>query len=366
MIDKEKNNVLAVRWHGINDLRLDTIPIPKLDNDMVLVKNKITGICGTDKHTLHDGTFVDSSKNSINYPAILGHESSGEIIAVGKNVKTDLVGQNIKPGDSVIFFELLGCGECKYCRQEKWNVCRDYKGAALKPGTLVEYYTYRNTQLIKFEGLSYEEAAIVEPCSCALHSTRLADPKIRDTVVIIGAGCIGLLRLQIVKNSGVTKIIVIENNEKRMKLAKELGADIVINSNEKNIENTILEETYERYGADIVFEDAGLAVTQELALKLAKPHGIVMLSGISPKPASIDIFKYIQLKELTVLGAIGTGDLPDRRNDYQVSIDLIKNKKVNVKPIISNIFDIKEYKKAFSFADDGLNAIKVMIRTNSN
>jgi len=364
MYKTSKDKTLAVRWHGIDDIRLDTISIPELEEDMVLVRNVITGICGTDKHTLHDGTFVDDTEKSINYPAILGHEASGVIIDIGKNAKTDLVGQKIKSGDKVIFFELYSCGNCKYCRQEKWNVCRDYKGAALKPGTLVEYFTYKKNQLIKFEGLSFEEAAVVEPCSCALHSTRLADPKVGDTIVIIGAGCIGLLRLQIVKNLGAAKIIVIETNEKRIRLAKELGADIVVNPKSDNIENIIFNETYENYGADIVFEDAGLSETQELALKLARPHGVVMLSGISPKPAVVDVFKYIQLKELTILGAIGTGDLPDRRNDYQVSIDLIKSNKVKVKPIISDIYELKDYKNAFSAADDGLNTIKVMIKTS--
>ena len=355
---------LAVRWHGINDLRLDEITVPPLTENMVLVKNVITGICGTDKHTVLDGVFVDDSKKSLNYPAILGHESAGKIMAIGENVKTDLVGQKIEVGDNVIFFELYSCGECKYCRQEKWNVCRDYKGAALKPGTMVGYYPYKNTQLIKYEGLSYEQAAMVEPCACALHSTRLADPKVGDTVVIIGTGCIGLLRLQIVKSLGVSKIIVVEPNIKRSQLAKEFGADIVINPTIDDVESIVIRESYENYGADVVFEDAGLTETQELALKLAKPHGVVMLSGISPEPAKIDVFKYLQLKELTVLGAIGTGDLPDRRNDYLVCIDLIKSGKVKVSPLITNVYEIQDYRNAFLEANDGQNVIKVMIKSN--
>lgn len=359
-----KKDVLAIRWHGIDDIRLDNIEVPPILDNMVLVKNVITGICGTDKNTVSDGVFVDSSENSKNYPAILGHESSGQIVALAENVKTDLVGQEIKVGDNVIFFELLSCGICKYCRQEKWNVCRDYKGAALKPGTLVEYYPYKNTQLIKYEGLSYEQAAMVEPCACALHSTRLADPKIGDTVVIIGAGCIGLLRLQIIKSMGATKIIVVEPNEKRMQLAKKMGADIVVNPKTEDVESIVMKESHENYGADVVFEDAGLVETQELSFKLAKPHGIVMLSGISPKPASVDIFKYLQLKELTVLGVIGTGDLPDRRNDYLVCIDLIKSGNVDVNSLITNVYEMQDYDKAFLEANDGHNSIKIMIKTS--
>ena len=180
-------------------------------------------------------------------------------------------------------------------------------GAALKPGTLVEYYTYRSTQLIKAEGITHEQAALVEPSSCALHSTRLADPRIGDTVVIIGGGCIGLLRLQMVKNMGATKIILVETVEGKRTLARELGADIVLDPTVDDVERIVADETLEGYGADVVFEDAGLPQTQELAVRLARPHGTVMLSGISPKPVMMSFFEHVQLRELKLLGSIGTG-----------------------------------------------------------
>ena len=363
MRERLPKTVKAVRWHGLEDMRLDSIPIPELQDDQVLVKNHITGICGTDRHTLHDGTFVDNSPRSINYPAILGHESSGEIIALGKNVKTDLVGQPIKPGDMTVFFEVLSCGTCHFCQQGNWNVCRRYMGAALKPGTMVEYYTYRSTQLIKAEGITHEQAALVEPSSCALHSTRLADPKAGDTVVIIGGGCIGLLRLQIVEAMGATKIILVEAVEGKRKLARELGADIVLDPAVDDVEQVVASETLEGYGADLVFEDAGLSQTQELAIRLARPHGTVMISGISPKPVTFNFFDQVQLRELRLLGSIGTGGLPDRRNDYLVVMDLIKTGRLKTAPLITDIFDLDDYRKAFTAADNGARAIKVMIRT---
>jgi 2-desacetyl-2-hydroxyethyl bacteriochlorophyllide A dehydrogenase len=354
--------VKAVRWHGLEDIRLDTIDIPELKDNFVLVKNFFTGICGTDRHTLHDGTFVDSSPKSINYPAILGHESAGEIIALGKSVKTDLVGQPIKPGDMVVFFEVFSCGSCHFCRQGNMNVCRNYMGAALKPGTLVEYYTYPSIQLIKAEGISHKEAALVEPSSCALHSTRLADPRIGDTVVIIGGGCIGLLRLQMVKNMGATKIILVEAIEGRRKLARELGADIVLNPAE-DVARVVANETFEGYGADVVFEDVGLPETQELAIRLARPHGVVMISGISAKPVTFNFFDDVQLRELRLLGSIGTGSLPDRRNDYLVVIDLIKTGQLKTAPIITHEFSLDDYKKAFTVSEDSSRSIKVMVKT---
>jgi (R,R)-butanediol dehydrogenase / meso-butanediol dehydrogenase / diacetyl reductase len=363
MTERLPRTVKAVRWHGLEDMRLDSIAIPELKDDQVLVRNYITGICGTDRHTLHDGTFVDNSPRSINYPAILGHESSGEIIALGNNVTTDLVGQPIKAGDMTVFFEVLSCGSCHFCRQGNWNVCRRYMGAALKPGTLVEYYTYRSTQLIKAEGITHEQAALVEPSSCALHSTRLADPKIGDTVVIIGGGCIGLLRLQMVKKMGATKIMLVEAVEGKRKLALELGADIVLDPAVDDVVQIVASETLEGYGADVVFEDAGLPETQELAIRLARPHGTVMISGISPKPVTFNFFDQVQLRELRLLGSIGTGGLVDRRNDYLVVIDLIKKGQIKTAPIITSVFSLDDYKEAFAAADDSSRAIKVMIRT---
>jgi 2-desacetyl-2-hydroxyethyl bacteriochlorophyllide A dehydrogenase len=363
MAEKLPATVRAVRWHGLEDMRLDSIGIPELKDDSVLVRNYVTGICGTDRHTLHDGTFVDGSTESINYPAILGHESSGRIVALGKDVTTDLVGQPIAPGDMTVFFEVFSCGSCHFCRQGNWNVCRHYMGAALKPGTLVEYYPYRSTQLIKAEGITHEQAALVEPSSCALHSTRLADPRIGDTVVIIGGGCIGLLRLQMVKNMGATRIILVETVEGKRTLARELGADIVLDPTVDDVERIVADETLDGYGADVVFEDAGLPQTQELAVRLARPHGTVMLSGISPKPVMMSFFEHVQLRELKLLGSIGTGGLPDRRNDYLVVIDLIRSGRLKTAPIITDVFSLDDYRKAFAAADDGSRAIKVMIRT---
>jgi L-iditol 2-dehydrogenase len=358
------NKVKAVRWHGLEDMRLDSIDVPALQDDFVLVRNFYTGICGTDRHTLHDGTFVDGSSKSRNYPAILGHESAGQVVALGKNVRTDLVGQPLAPGDLVIFHEVFSCGQCHFCRQGNMNVCRNYLGAALKPGTMVEYYTYPSIQMIKAQGISPRQGALVEPSSCALHSTRLADPKIGDTVVIIGAGCIGLLRLQFVKNMGATKIIVVETVERKRQLAKELGADIVLDPARDDIAKVVEAETLEGYGADVVFEDAGLPSTQELAITLARPHGTVMISGISPKPVSFNFFDHVQLRELRLLGSIGTAGAVDRRNDYLVVIDLIRSGQLKTEPIVTHEFALDDYRQAFEMADRGADSIKVLIKVS--
>lgn len=361
---KVPQKVKAVRWHGLEDMRLDTIDLPALKDGYVLVKNFYTGICGTDRHTLHDGVFVDSSPRSLNYPAILGHESAGQVVALGRNVQTDMVGQPLQPGDMVIFFEVYSCGTCRFCRQGTMSVCRNYLGAALKPGTMVEYYPYPADKLIKAEGITPRQGALVEPSSCALHSTRLADPKVGDTVVILGAGCIGLLRLQIVKSMGATKIIVVEAVEAKRRIARELGADIVLDPARDDVARVVADKTFEGYGADVVFEDVGLPATQELAITLARPHGTVMISGISPKPVSFNFFDHVQLRELHLLGSIGTGGAVDRRNDYLVVIDLMRKGLLQTDPIVTHEFGLEEYRQAFETADRGSESIKVLIKVS--
>ena len=164
MISKKKefpNRVKALRWYDINDLRIDTIDVPILVDNYVLVRNLYGGICGTDKHSWHQGLMV-SKTNKMNYPAILGHEGSGEIIGMGKNVTKDAIGQPIKNGDIVAYHDILSCGECRFCRQGNGNVCKHYVPAAMKPGCFVQYYTYPVSQIIKIEGIMIKDVTFVK------------------------------------------------------------------------------------------------------------------------------------------------------------------------------------------------------------
>jgi 2-desacetyl-2-hydroxyethyl bacteriochlorophyllide A dehydrogenase len=354
--------VKAVRWHGIDDLRLDTIKIPDLKDDQILVKNLYAGICGSDRHSWHDGAFV-SKTSKLNYPAILGHEGSGEIVEIGKNVRCDAMGQPIKVGDMVAYCDVLGCGECVFCRQGTGNVCLDVKLAGQKPGVFVQYYPYPVSQVIKISGVTAKQGALMEPASTTLHANRRADVQIGDCVLVLGAGAIGLFRVQILRNQGATKIIVAEVQEKKRKMAKELGANIVVDPRQEDVVKVVRDVTNGN-GADVVFEDAGTPETQRIAIEAVRPHGTVMLMGISPAPVTINLFDKVQLGEVTIKGTMAVSRQWDRAHDYTIVASLIENGMLRIDPIISHEFTIDNYMEGFQIADDSDQSMKVVLKIN--
>ena len=360
MDKKLPEKVKAIRWHDINDLRLDTIDVPKIEDDHILVKWLYGGICGTDKHSRHRGVMV-SKGNKANYPAILGHEGSGEIVELGKYVECDAIGQPLHVGDLVAYHDILSCGKCLFCRQGSGNVCRSYVPSAMKPGLFVEYYTYPVSQIIKIEGVSAREGALIEPVATTLHSNRAADVKIGDTVLVLGGGAIALLRIQILKHQGAIKIIVVETHEMKRKIAKQLGADIVVDPAKENVLEATTSVT-DGYGADVVFEDVGLPELQLLALDAVRPHGTVMMMGIAASPATLNFVDRVQMKELTIKGTIAVSGQHDGRHDYSISADLIRTGKVRVDTIVTHEFPIDAYEKGFNIADDPATAIKVIFK----
>jgi 2-desacetyl-2-hydroxyethyl bacteriochlorophyllide A dehydrogenase len=350
----------AVRWHDILDVRLDTVAVPELGDTQVLVKWLYGGICGTDKSSRHRGLMV-SKDNAANYPAILGHEGSGVVAALGKGVRCDAIGQPLRVGDMVSYHDIKSCGECLFCRQGNGNVCKQYVPSAMKPGSFVEYYTYPVPQIIRIDGLPAREAAMTEPVATTLHANRKADVRIGDTVLVLGGGVIAQLRIQILRQQGAAKIIVAEVQEMKRNLAKKLGADIVLDPSRDNVEEAVAGAT-NGYGADVVFEDVGLPSLQLLALDAVRPHGTVMMMGISASPVTLNFVDRIQMKELTVKGTIAVAGEQDRRHDYSVAAELIRSKKVLVDPIITHEFAIDDYEKAFITADDAAQAIKVVFK----
>jgi 2-desacetyl-2-hydroxyethyl bacteriochlorophyllide A dehydrogenase len=271
------------------------------------------------------------------------------------------MGLPIKEGDMVAYSDMLGCGKCAFCRQGSANICKDVKMAGLKPGVFVEYYTYPMSQIIKMEGINSKHGALVEPVSTTLHANRRADVKIGDKVLVIGAGAIGLLRVQLLINQGAATIIVAEIQEMKRKIAQELGADIVVDPRKEDLIR-IVEDVTNGYGADVVFEDVGLPHLQLMALDAARPHGTVMMMGISQSPVSLNFLDKVQFKELTIKGTIGVARQWDRRHDYYIAADLIKTGKIQIDPMITHEFSIEKYDEAFRTSEDSSRAIKVLIK----
>jgi 2-desacetyl-2-hydroxyethyl bacteriochlorophyllide A dehydrogenase len=358
-MDNHPERVKALRWYGVDDMRVDMVAVRQPQRGEILVRNLFTGICGTDRHALSHGTFIDK-KSDLNYPAILGHEGCSEILALGPDVEFDAAGQHIKPGDMVAYQDILGCGECRFCRQGSFNVCINLKQSGLKPGHFVQYFTYPSRLFVRIDGIDPKQGSLVEPAAVALHGTRISGLQVGDSVLVIGAGPIALLRIQHLKNLGAGRIIVAEPTEKRRALAKEFGADVVIDPQTQDV-LTITRDITDGYGVDIAFEDAGLPELQRLAIDAVRPHGTVVITGITVNPLTINLVDKVMLHELTIKGSCGYSMWWDRTHDYVVVADMMRSGRLRTDSMISHVFPMDEFEKAFEMAGNSAESIKVTL-----
>lgn len=284
----------SVRFYGIRDTRVEDVDVPKiLEKDDVIIKVKVAGICGS-----------DISKYSKTGPhmvgEILGHEFSGEVAQVGKEVRS------FKIGDRVAVCPAMPCFECDECKKGLYSRCNNVAIIGNKElgGCFAEYTKVKERNLIKIpDEISYETAAALEPVCIAGHGLFRSEAKVGDTVVVLGTGPIGLFSIQWAKIFGSTKIIAVDVFDEKLDLAKELGADICINAKEKNIVEEIKRLT-DGDGADIVIESAGTPLTCGQVLLLAKKGGTVLYAGVPYGDVALtrEQFEKIVRSELTVKG----------------------------------------------------------------
>jgi 2-desacetyl-2-hydroxyethyl bacteriochlorophyllide A dehydrogenase len=321
---------------GIKDVKK-----PEIEPNEVLIKTKFAAICGTDAHILK-GKFP--AKRSI----VLGHEASGIVEEVGKSVR------NIKPGEEVVCAPYLVCGECIPCRAGRYNVCMNRKHLGIEAdGVFAEYFKLPSYAVYPVpQGMSLEEGALVEPASVGYHAVRRVSPTPSDSVVIIGAGPIGLLILQSVAAFGCQKIIVSELIDKRLRLAGELGAHRVVNPQKENLKEIVKEETAGE-GVDIVIEAVGLPETIAESVQLVRSAGKICIVGIPNEPVALDFLTLVR-KEIDII----TSDAS--LIGYEKTHELVAKKIIDVRPLITHTFEFEDIFKAFDIVKRQ-EAIKVLI-----
>jgi len=314
---------------------------PELNEDEVLIKVKACGICGTDD-LIYKGKYPPAI-----FPLILGHEYSGQVTDIGKEV------QEFKSGDKVAVDPNIFCGKCFYCKKGQGNLCKYYRalGVTLNGG-FAEFSAVPASNVYKIEeNVDYSEAAMVEPLACCVRGVELGNVSLGDNIVVLGSGSIGNFIMQLSRISGAGKIIVIEPLEERRELALESGADYVLDPKNDNIEGEVKRITEE--GADVVFECSGNKSAQESTLRLARRGGSIIFFGCSPEDQINSISPYIvNENELTIRGSFN--------NPYTTSkaARLISSGKIESKHLISHRLPLSEIKKGFSiFGNSGVNKI---------
>lgn len=305
------------------------MPDPILSEDEVLVQIKACGICGSDVHGL------DGNTGRRIPPLIMGHEASGVIVEIGKNVK----GWNC--GDRVTFDSTVYPLNDWFTLQGRYNLSDNREVLGVSPGTyrrhgaFAEFVAIPQHILYRLpENVSFEQAAMVEPVAVALHALSLADIRIGESCIVVGAGMIGLFIVQTVAISGATEIIAIDVNKDKLELAKTMGATHIINSDMENAGDIISRLTNGR-GADCAFEAVGISQTVHNSIEWVRKGARVILVGNLSKNIDFPL-QSVVTREITVRGSCAI------RGEYETALKLIGSGKVKVDPLISAVAPLSE------------------------
>jgi len=312
-------------------MKIEERKIRKIMPNELLISVEACGICGTDIH------IFDGSANSTP-PVILGHEYTGTVEDVGKSVT------RFRIGDRVVVDPNITCGQCYYCRRGQSNLCENLTALGVHiDGGFAEYSVVPEIQLYRLpDNISFEWGCFIEPLSCSIHGVDLIDIKMGDTVVILGAGAVGLMIMQLAHLSGAGKIIVIEPIKKRREIARMLKADIVIDPTEENVRDITMKNSYD--GADVVMECAGSPQTARLAFDLVRRGGRIMFFGVCDRNVKISISpQEIYFKELTIKGSY------INPNTFSKAIELLSLNRVDLSKFDIIKFPLEELPKAFKY-----------------
>ncbi|MHC1749666.1 MAG: NAD(P)-dependent alcohol dehydrogenase [Cellulosilyticaceae bacterium] len=335
---------------GLNKIAIRDIKMPSLKEEQVLVKLEYVGICGSDVHYLEHGRIGDFV---VNGDFILGHECAGTVVEIGEGV------ENLKVGDRVALEPGITCGQCEFCKSGKYNLCPDVEFLATPPyhGCFENYIAFPENMAFKLpDNITTKEGALVEPLAVGMHAAKQGEVKLGDSVVILGAGCIGLVTLLACKAFGATDITVVDIIPKRLEKALELGATRVINAKEEDVESKIAEITLGK-GVDVVIETAGSVRTIQQAPYIIKTGGKIVLVGMSPEDIIPFNFAKVIGKEAEIKSVFRY------RNIYPQAIKAISKGIIDISSIVTHEFSFNEIEKAFDFVINNKNeVVKAVIK----
>ncbi|MEM4674837.1 MAG: zinc-dependent alcohol dehydrogenase family protein [Nitrososphaerota archaeon] len=333
--------MLACIFRGKNDWAIEEVNDLVPDADEVLIKVKVAGLCGTDIHILK-GEYFSS------FPLIAGHEFSGEIVEVGKNVL------NFRPGDRVTVDPNIPCDRCYFCRINKQIHCENLRVVGVNQnGAFAEYVVVPQKVVFRLpETLSYQEGAMAEPLACVIYALQRVNPKVGSKVLIFGAGPAGLLILACLLIYGAAKVVVVDISKTKLEIARDLGAETVL-ADGSEIE--MLHQLYPR-GFDLVVDATGVPSVMERAFSLVGPDGSFLIFGVAPKGAKMHIEPYeLFRRDLRIIGSFALN------KTMQYSLNLLAEKRIPVGRFISASFPLRNFDEALREATENPNHLKIQL-----
>lgn len=321
---------------GEGNLELKEVERPEIKPDEVLINIKAAGICGSDLQHYY-------SLHNITIPVILGHEFSGDIVEIGNEVEGWQVGERIVSETHVHI-----CGQCYLCKSGNYHLCKERKGyGSSVNGAFTEYIAVPSRLLHRLpDSISYPEATVLQPAADIVHAvTTNTNIRPGDSVVVIGPGPMGLLSAQLAAICGAGQVIVtgLNNDTERMKIAREIGVDHIINVEKEDLPSRIEELTGGK-GADVVLEASGSREAFYTGLAILAKKGQITIIGVPTDNVEVSL-QTLQGKEQIIRTSI-MSTWPD----YEVAITLVKNKRLNITPLITHTLPLRDWAKGFDLA----------------
>lgn len=348
------SDMRAYVLHGVNNLKLEEVNKPVLQDDRVMVEVKAAGICGSDIPRIYvNGTY--------HFPTIPGHEFSGKVVQVGKNVDSKWLNKRVG------LFPLIPCKECGPCKKKQYEMCKSYSYlGSREDGGYAEYVTVPAENLVELpETVSYEAAAMMEPMAVVVHAMRRMDIRKDEKVVICGLGTIGLLLLMFLQEIGVQDILVVGNKDFQKETILELGIseDCYCDSRTQDVKQWILEKTNDA-GADVFFECVGKNETVIQAVNSTIPGGKVMLLGNPHSNMNLEqkVYWKILRNQLTLKGTWNSSFTHEVDDDWNYVLEKIAEGKVKPEVLITHKLGFEELEKGLKIMRDKTeDYVKVMI-----
>lgn len=332
-------------YYSNNDVRIEEMPVPKIGDAELLVKVKASGICGSD---------VMEWYRIKKAPKVLGHEITGDIVAIGKNVK------KYKVGDRVFVSHHVPCNTCRFCKNNQQTLCHTLHTTNFYPGGFAEYLRVPGINVdcgvfVLPKEMSYEQGVFIEPLACVVRGLKTARMKPGLAVLVIGSGISGLIQIKLAKAWNAGRIFATDVEEYRLKAAQRFGADVVVHAKE-NVPEEVKKHNEGRL-ADIVVLCTGALPAVQQALHSVEPGGTILF--FAPTEPGIDVpFPLFELwnKQITMVSTYAGSP-----EDITTAIDLITSKKVTVEDMISHNLPLSEAAKGFQLVAKAKDSMKVIL-----
>ena len=332
-------------YYNNNDVRIEEMSVPEINDNEILVKVQASGICGSD---------VMEWYRIKKAPLVLGHEMAGDVVQVGKNV------EKYKVGDRVFVSHHVPCNTCRYCLDDQHTLCDTLHSTNFYPGGFAEYLRVpeinvdRGVFLLPKE-MSYDEGVFIEPLACVVRGMRIVGMKPGANVLVIGSGIAGLLHIKLSRALGAGRVIATDIDDYRLETAKKLGADMVINAKE-NVTEKVKQYNDGRL-ADIVVLCTGALPAVKQAINSVDRGGTLLF--FAPTEPGVEI--PFPLFDLWNKGVKMVSTYAGGPRDIADAIELIRFKKVTVTDMISHKLPLSEAAKGFKLVAQAQESIKVVL-----